>query len=221
MTLQKFMLVTAVAVSVLANVYLALQLNPQWLGGALASSAERIEVIRTSGGLLQVSTIRSPEVFQATQGHTLYGVPVGQTTSQIRVPATFHYHIELAPEWKITVRGKAISVIAPRVKPTLPVAIDTARLEKQTSGAWSLFTGATELDKLQKSITQGLGEKAATPQFINLQREAARATVAEFVAKWALEQKGWNASAGYTVRIFFADEPIEALGSEPPGSDSQ
>ena len=219
MTLQKFLVATAVVASVLANVYLALQLKPQWLGGALASSADRIEVIRTSGGLLQVSTIRSPEAFQATQGHTLYGVPVGQTTSQIRVPATFHYHIELAPEWKITVRGKAITVIAPRVKPTLPVAIDTARLEKQASGAWSLFTGASELDKLQKSITQSLGEKAATPQFINLQREAARKTVTEFVAKWVLEQKGWKASAGYTVQVFFADEPIEVLGSEPPRSD--
>lgn len=221
MTLQKFLIGTAVAASLLANVYLALQLNPHWLGGTLASSVERIEIIRTNGGLLQVSTIRSPEVFQATQGHTLYGIPVGQTTSQIRVPAVYHYHIELAPEWKITVRGKAISVIAPRLKPTLPVGIDTARLEKQASGAWSLFTGAAELDKLQKSITQSLGEKAATPQFINLQREAARQTVAEFVAKWVLEQKGWKPSAGYSVRVFFADEPIEALASEPPRSDSQ
>lgn len=201
------------AASVLANVYLARQLNPHWLGGALASSAERIEIIRTSGGLLQVSTIRSPELFQATQGHTIYGVPVGQTTSQIRVPATFHYHIELAPEWKITLKGKAITVIAPRVKPTLPVAIDTARLEKQASGVWSLFTGAAELDKLQKSMTQSLGDKAATPQFIDLQREAARQTVGEFVAKWVLEQKAWKSSEGYTVRVFFADEPIEALGS--------
>ena len=218
---QKFLFLAAVAASLVANVYLAWQIKPSWFGASLALSPDRIEVIRTPGGLLQVSTIASPEVFQTTQNHTIFGLPVGQTTSQIRVPATFNYHIELAPEWKITVRGKAIIVIAPRVKPTLPVAIDTARLEKLTSGAWSLFTGKAELDQLEKSITQSLAEKAATPQFIQLQREAARKTVTEFVAKWVLEQKRWKPSAGYAIQVFFVDEPIEVLGSEPPAMASQ
>ena len=213
---QKFLVWVLALASLAANVYLALQLKPTWFGSSLASSPDRIEVIRTPGGLLQVSTIRSSEVFQATRDHTIFSMPVGQTTSQIRVPATFHYHIELAPEWKITVRGKAIIVIAPRVKPTLPVAINTARLEKLTSGAWSLFTGRAELDELQKSITQSLAEKAASTQFIQLQREAARKTVTEFVAKWVLEQKRLAPSAGYAVQVFFADEPIEVLGSKPP-----
>ena len=56
----------------------------------------------------------------------MLGVPVGQTTSQIRVTAVYSYHVELAPEWKVTLRDKTFIVIAPRVKPTLPVAIDTA-----------------------------------------------------------------------------------------------
>ena len=218
---QKFLVVAVVAVSLTANVYLAWQLKPSWFGASLTASPDRIEVIRTPGGLLQVSTIASPEVFQTTQNHTIFGIPVGQTTSQIRVPATFHYHIELAPEWKITVRGKSIIVIAPRVKPTLPVAIDTARLEKLTSGAWSLFTGTAELNQLEKSITQSLAGKAATPQFIELQREAARKTVTEFVAKWVLAQKRWKPSAGYAIQVFFADEPIEALRAQPPAMASQ
>ncbi len=213
---HKFLLVAALAASLSANVLLAWRHKPQWLGGMLASSPDRIEVIRTQGGLLQVSTIQSPEVFSATRDHTIFGLPVGQTTSQIRVPATFAYHIELAPEWKITVRGKAIIVVAPRVKPTLPVAIDTARLEKLTSGAWSLLTGNAELEALEKSITQSLAEKAASPQFTVLQREAARKTVTEFVAKWVLAQKRWKPSAGYAIQVFFADEPLEALRSQPP-----
>ena len=171
--------------------------------------------MRTNGGLLQVSTVRSPELFQTTQEHTIFAVHVGKTTSQIRVPATFHYHVELAPEWKITVGDNTFIVIAPRVKPTLPVAIDTAKLEKLTSGTWSLLTGTSELDQLQKSITQSLAQKAATPLFIQLQREAARKTVTEFVTKWVLEQRGSKPATGYTVRVFFADEPIEVLGSSP------
>lgn len=216
MTPKKFLVLAAVSASLAANVYMAWLLKPTWFGASPASSAERIVVMRTPGGLLQVSTIESPEVFLTTQNHTIFGIPVGRTTSQIRAPATFHYHIELAPEWKITVRGKAITVIAPRVKPTLPVAVDTARLEKLTSGAWSLFTGNAELDALQKSISQALAAKASSPQFIELQREAARKTVTEFVAKWVLEQKSWKPSAGYSVRVFFADEPIEVLEKTPP-----
>lgn len=196
--------------SLSTNVYLGLQKKDQPV--MTQSPIEQIEVMRTKGGLLQVSTISSPEIFQSTQTHTLLGVPVGNTISQIRVPATYHYHIELAPEWKISLKDKTFTVITPRVKPTLPVAIDTAHLERLDSGTWSLFTGNAQLNELQKSITQNLALKAATPAFIALQREASRKTVTEFVSKWVLAQKRWEPSAGYTVRVFFTDEPIEALG---------
>lgn len=217
MKLQKFLLVVAVMASLGVNAYFVLQRMTPAQGRALFthSALDQIEVMRTNGGLLQVSTIRSPELFQTTQDHTIFGVHVGQTTSQIRVPATFNYHVELAREWKITVRDNTFIVIAPRVKPTLPVAIDTAKLEKLTSGTWSLLTGTSELDQLQKSITQSLAQKAATPLFIQLQREAARKTVTEFVTQWVLEQRSGKPATGYTVRVFFADEPIEVLGSAP------
>ena len=217
MKLQRFLLVAVVLASLGANAYFVLQRMTAAPGpaGFTHSALDHIEVMRTKGGLLQVSTLRSPELFQTTQDHTIFGVHVGKTTSQIRVPATFHYHVELAPEWKITVRNNTFIVIAPRVKATLPVAIDTAKLEKLTSGTWSLLTGQSELDQLQKSITQSLAQKAATPLFIQLQREAARKTVTEFVTRWVVEQRGSSPATGYTVRVFFADEPIEALGSAP------
>lgn len=181
-----------------------------------SAAIDQFEVIRTKGGLLAVSTIKAPELFQATAEHTVLGVPVGQTTSQIRVQAVYAYHVELAPEWKVTLRDKQLIVIAPRVKPTLPVAIDTARLERFASGAWSVFTGAAELDRLQRSMSQSLATKAALPSYIQFQREAARATVTEFVRKWMLGQERFKSAGEYQVRVFFADEPIEVLGSAPP-----
>jgi len=181
-----------------------------------SAAIDQFEVIRTKGGLLAVSTIKAPESFQATADHTVLGVPVGQTTSQIRVQAVYGYHVELAPEWKVTVRDKTLIVIAPRVKPTLPVAIDTARLERYASGAWSMFTGASELDRLQRSISQTLAAKAAQPSYIQFQREAARVTVTEFVNKWLITQERFKPASDYKVRVFFADEPIEALGAAPP-----
>lgn len=204
----------------------SLAANLVWLvrGGADAhrrattqsAALDQFEVIRTKGGALAVSTIKAPELFEATADHHVLGVPVGQTTSQIRVPAVYSYHIELAPEWKVTVRDKTFIVIAPRVKPTLPVAIDTARLERYASGTWSLFTGAGELDRLQRSISASLAAKAALPSYLQFQREAARATVTEFVTKWLLGQPRWQPAGQYKVKVFFADEPIEALGAAPP-----
>jgi hypothetical protein len=71
---------------------------------------------------------------------------LGPTTTNIRVPATYHYHIELAREWKVRVRpDRTVIVVAPAVKPTLPIAIDTARLERNAEGRWSLLTGTSEL----------------------------------------------------------------------------
>ncbi|HSC01226.1 MAG TPA: hypothetical protein VLE45_15010 [Burkholderiaceae bacterium] len=208
------LLVTA---SVLGNAYFLLRDGGEQRRVVTHSPAvDQFEVIRTKGGTLAVSTIRAPEFFQATADHTVLGVPVGQTTSQIRVQAVYPYHVELAPEWKVTVRDKTFIVIAPRVKPTLPVAIDTAKLERYASGAWSLFTGPAELDRLQRTISQHLATKAALPSYIQFQREAARTTVTEFVTKWLVGQERWQPASAYKVQVFFADEPIEALGAAPP-----
>lgn len=173
-------------------------------------------VMRTNGGLLEVTIIRSSERFEASQDHTILGVDVGRTVSRIRVPAVFRYHIELAPEWKILLRDKTFIVVAPPVKPSLPVAIDTARMEKESFGVWSIFTGATLLEQLERSITQALATKAASPAYVQFQREAARKTVTEFVAKWLITQERWKSASSYSIRVFFADEPIQVLGNIPP-----
>ena len=180
------------------------------------ASPDRVEVIRTKGGLLQVSTLNSSETFQASTDHRFLGVvSLGQTVTQIRVPAVFNYHIELARDWKVIVRDKTFTVIAPTVKPTLPVAIDTARLQRFSSGTWSFLTGHTELDLLEKSITQTLAVKASTPSYIQFQREDGRKTVEEFVKKWLITQGKWQANGSNTIKVFFADESIGSLSSIP------
>jgi len=218
MRVIKLAFALVVALSLAANLVWLSRLwgEPARRSSTQSAPLDQFEVIRTKGGLLAVSTIKAPEFFQATADHTILGVPVGQTTSQIRVQAVYGYHVELAPEWKVTLRDKTLIVIAPRVKPTLPVAIDTARFERYASGTWSAFTGPAELDRLQRSISQHLAAKAALPSYVQFQREAARATVSEFVNKWMLGQERFKSSGDYKVRVFFADEPIEALGSAPP-----
>jgi hypothetical protein len=89
-------------------------------------------------------------------------------------------------------------------------------MEKESSGLWSLFTGTTALNDLERSITSKLEQKAKSPLYINRQRDAARKTVAEFVKKWLLTQAKWNKLEGMRMRVLFQDEPMESLG--PIGS---
>lgn len=217
MSTVKLAVVVAVVLSVLLNIWLVQKLwhhDETPVVHTVVTDAP--VVMRTNGGLLEVSTITSPERFESTIDHTILGVPVATTVTTIRVPATYRYHIELAPEWKILLRDKTFIVVAPAVKPSLPVAIDTAKLEAQSLGVWSLFTGHDEIAQLQRSITQALADKAASAAYIQMQRESARATVKEFVAKWLITQQQWKASAGFPIKVFFSDEPIQALGSIPP-----
>ncbi|MCM2251498.1 MAG: hypothetical protein NDJ19_03975 [Ramlibacter sp.] len=111
-------------------------------------------------------------------------------------------------------------VIAPAARPSLPVAIDTAKLASFSAGIWSPLTGREAVDSLQKSITATLGKKAPTADLLKLQREAARQTVTEFVQKWVVQQPRWQGKKSPTIFVFFEDEPLgqraAPLLAEPP-----
>lgn len=170
-------------------------------------------VMRTKGGLLEVSTIGATEIFEQATAYSALGINLGKSVARIRVPATYRYHVELANEWRFIRRDKTFSVIAPAVKPSLPVAIDTGKLEAETFGKWSVFNETASIAELQKSITASLGQRALSQKYIDLQREHARKTVTDFVGKWVLSQDKWKSDSGYTIRVFFADEPVETIQS--------
>ena len=210
------------ALSLLANAALAV-----WLWRAqppapapLPTEVGRAVVLRTPGGKLEVSELRQLESFEVSRDHEVLGVPMGSTYSRVRVPAHYRYHVDLAPAWRVQVLPDGgVRVIAPRVQASLPVAIDTAQIQTESRGLWSLFTGPAQVQALEKSITAQLARKAVTAPMLDRQREAARKTVAEFVAQWLMTQTAWQPHAGRTVQVLFADEPIEALdaacGSRP------
>jgi hypothetical protein len=150
--------------------------------------------MRTPGGLLEVSRIEATERFDKTFIYSVLGSEVGETTAYIRVPAVYRYHIELAPEWKIERSGDAFRVVTPPIRPTLPVAVDFARMEKDVGGTWVLipFNRESDLNALEREITAKLAEKASSPAYLKMQRNMARRTVAEFVEKWLVTQQAWK-----------------------------
>jgi len=205
---MKTILAAAIALSLALNVFLAYRTWFPQASTQVTHSTGNAVVMRTAGGTLEVSSITAEERFDSTTSHTVLGVPVGRTVAQIRVPAVYRYHIPLAKEWNIRLSGNTLIVVAPPVQPTLPVAIDTGKLESFSSGLWSPITGSDAVGSLQKSITAKLAEKAASQQLILLQREAARLTLGEFVQKWVVDQSRWKGLKPPTVFVFFEDEPL-------------
>ena len=184
-------------------------------GVLCTAAADQPVVMRTRGGLLEVSRIKATETYESSREHGILGIDVGNTVTRIRVPSVTRYTIALAPEWRIELHNQHFVVIAPAVKPSLPVGIDTAGIQKEAFGVWSVFTGTAELDQLQRSLSAALASKASSPRYIGLQRSAARQTVAGFVGKWLITQQRWKAAANYPIDVYFDDEPIGVLRDGP------
>ena len=210
---MKFLGTLALLLAVAANAALfAWQLRSPPKTVVVSSTGGPV-VMRTPGGLLEVSTVTAEERFDSSTSHTVLGVPLGKTVAQIRVPAVYRYHIPLAAEWTLRQSGNALLVIAPRVQPTTPVAINTRKLESFTSGVWSPLTGGEATAALQRSITETLNKKAGGSDLIKLQRESARQTVTEFVKKWVLTQDRWHSTNPPAILVFFEDEPLSQSAS--------
>ena len=203
------MAVTAIA-SVL--LYRALFAEPEVV---LSSPlTDEMMVMRTKGGMLEVSRVRAREVFDSQIAHSLLFIDLDPTITRIRVPAVYTYRIPLAPEWKVKRVGDYFVVVAPRVQPALPVAVDLAKIEKHASGTWSFFTGTESLDRAERAVTAKLASKATSRAYILLQRDHARQTVAEFVQKWLVTQEAFKDVDTSHVRVYFSDEPIDSLGPD-------
>ena len=163
--------------------------------------------MRTPGGLLEVSSMRMTEQFDKRFVYEVLGLEVGETVAHVRVPATYRYHIQLAPLWKIERTDEVFRVVTPPVKPSLPVAVDLAHLEQDEGGTWLLvpFNAEKDREALMREITGKLAQKAASPAYLALQREDARKTVTEFVEKWLVTREPWKSATQPRIEVVFSD----------------
>jgi hypothetical protein len=213
-TKRKIVLVAVVAAlcvgAVLSLGYMKLADFAFWsrTGGDVRSGmGTEILFMRTPGGLLEVSSMRMTERFDKKFVYEVLGLQVGETVAHVRVPATYRYHIELAPLWKIERTDEVFRVITPPVKPSLPVAVDLAHLEQDEGGTWLLvpFNADEDREALLREITGKLAQKAASPAYLALQREDARKTVTEFVEKWLVTQEPWKSAKQPRIEVVFSD----------------
>ena len=162
----------------------------------------------TAGGRLEVATVLARETFARSDPRLLLDrIDLGTTVSEVRLDATYRFHLEMARAWPLRIVGKTCLVSAGAVEPTLPVAFDSATVERRTSSGWARFDKRENLRELEASLTGLLAERA--PLYSAQAREAGRAVVAEFVAEWLLREQHWGRGPEHRVVVVFADEPTD------------
>jgi len=166
------------------------------------------EVSDAGEGNLEVATMKNTKTFKRTDKRTILwdSVSLGTTTTEIKVPATYRYHIRLSDPWKLEVRAQNCIVIAPSLRATTPVAIHTDELEKRSDEGWARFNADRQMESLQKTITPRLNNYAQTPQHFDVVREHSRKTVAKFVREWLMKEDHWREDRFRSIHVIFADE---------------
>jgi len=161
-------------------------------------------VTSTHGDVLELAMFTSTETFTREESTTLaWGyLPPSNTSAEIRVPTTYRYHLKLSGPWRLATRGNVCIVLAPSIEPSLPPAIDTARMEKRAASGWASFDKNAMLDSLEKDITRHLSKRAANPTHIDLVREQCRRSVADFVQTWLIKNSQWPEKINAIVVVF-------------------
>jgi len=178
-------------------------------------------VMHTSGGRLEVATITATEAFKLdAPPKKLLGIDLGQTFSHIQVKVVYRFYIDMAKEWPIRLNGMTAVVEAGEIKPSLPVAIDTTTMEKQTRSGWARFDKHQNLDRLEQLLSPELEKRAYG--YKKLALDSARQSVADFVRTWLIKEQRWQQGLPTTVQVLFpgetpaADNTVKASPSRQP-----
>ncbi len=171
-----------------------------------------------TGARLELASFEAVEILTRTDERRIAWdlIPLGTTTAEIRVPVTYRYHLRLDEPWRLEVEGQRCIVHAPEIRPTLPPAYDSARLERRAESGWLRFDEDEQLEELERGLTAALSERAADAAHLELVRERCRRTVAEFVRSWLLIEDHWRSDRFTTVTVVFADEVAGEPSLLPP-----
>lgn len=186
---------------------LPLKFQSQHITETFRESVTHIEP--THGDVLELATLEADEMIAKYDMKTLFNdtLYLGTTVSEIRVPAVYRYHLKLSDDWKLHANGNVITVVAPVIRPTLPPAIRTERMEKKSESGWLRFNKDANLASLEKTLTPTLERRAGSPGKIKQVREPCRKSVAEFVKRWLLKEQQWKPDSFAAIVVVFADEP--------------
>lgn len=149
-------------------------------------------VLRTPGGLLEVSQLVKVEEFGWQTSFTCPLVDcsdwLGRTVSRIRVPAHYVYRIPLAQDWTMVLDHGAYVLTVPPPELLKPVAIDSTRMEIQTTRGWLAPAGPANVQAMLRAFGPELAARGERASYMKAQQAEAEKTIREFAAKWMKEQ---------------------------------
>jgi hypothetical protein len=176
------------------------------------------QLARTPGGNLELATATATETVTRTDERTIAWdmIYLGKTVSEISVPVTYRFHLQLRDTWKLDVVGSTCVVRAPAIRPSLPPAIHTEGMQKRSEAGWARFDAREQMAELERSLTPRLARTAGDPRRLATVREECRKTVAEFVRDWLLREDHWRRDRFTAIQVTFADEPVQKSELAPP-----
>jgi hypothetical protein len=151
----------------------------------------KVEMIRTPGGLLEVSAMEKVEEYG---WRTSWDCPLVDcsmlptTVSKIRVKAHYVYQIRLAAQWRLQPAGDHYKLTVPAMQLRQPVAFDTATMEIETSKGVFSPAAAPNRENAIRHIGPELAQRGAATAYLDAQQRTAEKTVREFAQKWMVEQ---------------------------------
>ena len=207
-----FLILAASAmVAILVSVAAALYFSGSKEQAVAVLAKDEIVILRTPGGMLEVSTLIRNEVFQWSTEYTCLpldcGKLFGKTISEVRVPVHYTYRIPLAAKWSLKLVSHHFELAVPKPEPKLPAAIDVKKLEIRTDKAWFSPDKTEHRESVVRNIGPEFDRRATQKNYLDAQREEARKTVVEFAQKWMLAQDVAANLRGYPIRVSFPDDP--------------
>jgi hypothetical protein len=162
---------------------------------------------------LEVASSKQIETFGCSDNLCLlWGlVDLGTNLAQISAPVTYRFHVRLHDPWKLETRQDTVIVQAPSLRASLPPAIHTEEMERLAQRGWARGSPAGLLSELERQITPTLCQFATDPRRLNLVRDTARKSVAEFVRLWLEREHQWGRRRFTRIQVQFADEPALPL----------
>jgi hypothetical protein len=197
----------AARIGVQAAVTIAREFQPEYVNETFIEWSQPT-VQGNEGNILEIATATSTESFASQTYYTAFGkeVPGSKVVSKITVPATYRYHIDLSKDWHLVPRDQRIYIVAPDIRPTLPIAIDTGSMKKEVEGSWMRIDEQDDLEALQSTLTTELALRAADPKTVEQISDEARLSVAKFAKAWLLSRDHWRNDRFNEIIILFDRE---------------
>jgi|GEM_PF-3514769 len=168
-------------------------------------------IFRSPGGDLEVAAFKTTEGLSRTTiarlPFTDWEIPGTRTITEIQIPVTYRYHLRMRDVWNIDIQNGVCIIYAPELRPTLPPAVHTDEMRIYSDEGLFAFDGQAELQRMVRELTPTFRENASSDRNMELIRDEARETVAEFVQTWLIDKGEWNRANVEVLTVVFEGEP--------------